>query len=76
MQRTDTIAVKKGAKELVLPAEYAKLIGKKKVTKSLVLNNLEPIVMVLPKTGEGRGHRRQRPARLRQGPLSPRRSPL
>src|SRR6478736_2278185 len=42
------------AKELVLPAEYAKLLGKKKVAKSLVLNNLEPIVMVLPKTGEGR----------------------
>jgi hypothetical protein len=38
----------------VLPADYAKLIGKKKVTKQLVLNNLEPIVMVLPKTGEGR----------------------
>ena len=34
MKRTDTISVKKGAKELVLPAEYAKLIGKKKVTKS------------------------------------------
>ncbi len=54
LKRTDTISVKKGAKELVLPAEYAKLIGKKKVTKQLVLNNLEPIVMVLPKTGEGR----------------------
>ena len=54
MQRTDTISVKPTAKELVLPAEYAKLLGKKKVAKSLVLNNLEPIVMVLPKTGEGR----------------------
>jgi hypothetical protein len=54
LQRTDTISVKPTAKELVLPAEYAKLLGKKKVAKSLVLNNLEPIVMVLPKTGEGR----------------------
>jgi hypothetical protein len=54
LKRTDTISVKKGAKELVLPAEYAKLLGKKKVTQQLVLNNLEPIVMVLPKTGEGR----------------------
>src|SRR6478736_149771 len=54
LQRTDTISVKPAAKELVLPAEYAKLLGKKKVAKSLVLNNLEPIVMVLPKTGEGR----------------------
>jgi hypothetical protein len=54
LKRTDTISVKPGAKELVLPADYAKLVGKKKVTKQLVLNNLEPIVMVLPKTGEGR----------------------
>jgi hypothetical protein len=54
MQRTDTISVRPKAKELVLPAEYAKLIGKKKVTKQLVLNNLEPFVVVLPKTGEGR----------------------
>ena len=60
----------------MLPAEYAKLVGKKKVTKSLTLNNLEPIVMVLPKTGAGQGHRRERPARLREGPLSPHRSPL
>src|SRR6478735_3008289 len=54
LKRTDTISVKPGAKELVLPADYAKLVGKKKVTKQLVLNNLEPVVMVLPKTGEGR----------------------
>ena len=54
MKRTDTISVKPTAKELVLPAEYAKLLGKKKVTKSLVLNNLEPIVIVQPKTGQGR----------------------
>jgi hypothetical protein len=54
MKRTDTVSVKKNAKELVLPAEYAKLVGKKKVTKSLTLNNLEPIVMVMPKTGQAR----------------------
>ena len=54
MQRTDTLTPKPGAKELVLPAEYAKLVGAPKVTKSLVLNNLEPIVMVLPKTGEAK----------------------
>lgn len=53
LKRTDTIKVRPTAKELVLPAEYAKLLGKKKVTTSLTLNNLEPIVMVLPKTGEG-----------------------
>ena len=54
MKRTDTIAVKPTAKELVLPAEYAKLLGKKKVTTSLTLNNLEPIVLVQPSAGEGR----------------------
>jgi hypothetical protein len=53
MVRTDNIAVKPKAKELVLPAEYAKLLGKKKVKKSLTLNNLEPIALVLPKNGEG-----------------------
>lgn len=54
MQRTDTLTVKPGAKELVLPPEYAKLVGTPKVTTSLVLNNLEPIVMVQPKIGEAR----------------------
>ncbi|HYN67728.1 MAG TPA: hypothetical protein VES93_12635 [Ornithinibacter sp.] len=49
--RTDTISVRPRAKELVLPAEYAKLVGKKKVTRSLTLANLEPIVMIVPKTG-------------------------
>ncbi len=52
MKRTDTFAPKPGAKELVLPPEYAKLVGARKVTKSLVLNSLEPIVLVQPKTGE------------------------
>ncbi|MFL6080719.1 MAG: hypothetical protein ACJ714_12395 [Ornithinibacter sp.] len=54
MQRTDTFTPKPGAKELVLPAEYAKLVGAPKVTKSLVLNNLEPMVMVQPKTGQAK----------------------
>lgn len=54
MERTDTITVKPTAKEHVLPAEYAKLVGTTKITRSLVLDNLEPIVIVLPKTGRGR----------------------
>jgi hypothetical protein len=54
MQRTDTLTPKPGAKELTLPAEYAKLVGTPKVTTSLVLNNLEPIVLVLPKNGQAR----------------------
>ncbi|GAA4400428.1 hypothetical protein GCM10023168_09140 [Fodinibacter luteus] len=52
LKRTDTLAVKPTAKELVLPAEYAKLTGKKKVTKSLTLNSLEPFVMVVPPAGK------------------------
>ena len=76
LQRTDTLTPKPGAKELVLPAEYAKLVGKPKVTKSLVLNNLEPIVIVHAEDRPGPGHRRERPARLGQGPLSPLSSPL
>ena len=59
MRRTDTIGVKPTAKELVLPAEYAKVTGKKKVTKSLTLQNLEPFVMVDPADRRGRGHRRE-----------------
>ena len=54
LKRTDTFTPKPGAKELTLPAEYAKLVGTSKVTKSLVLNNLEPIVMVMPKTGQAK----------------------
>jgi hypothetical protein len=54
MQRTDAFTPKKGAKELVLPPEYAKLVGTPKVTKSLVLNNLEPVVVVQPKTGQAK----------------------
>ena len=52
LQRTDTIAVQPTAKELVLPAEYAKVTGKTKVAKSLTLNSLEPFVMVVPPSGK------------------------
>lgn len=51
MKRTDTISVKPTAKALVLPQEYAELIKKKTVAKQLVLNNLEAIVVVVPKDG-------------------------
>jgi hypothetical protein len=51
MKRTDTLGVKPATKELVLPAEYVKLTGKKTVKKSLTLNNLESFVMVIPPTG-------------------------
>ncbi len=54
MQRTDTITVRPTAKELVLPKAYADLVKKKKVTRTLVLNNLEAIVVLVPTTGAAR----------------------
>jgi hypothetical protein len=54
MQRTDTIKVAKGAKELVLPSEYEKLVGKKKVTKSVTLTSLESVILVVPTDGKVR----------------------
>ena len=52
MRRTDTVSLKAAAKEVVLPAEYAKVTGKKKATKSFTLSNLEPFVMVVPTSGK------------------------
>ena len=52
MSRTDTVSLKAAAKEVVLPAEYAKVTGKPKATKSFTLGNLEPFVMVVPATGQ------------------------
>ncbi|QKE84117.1 hypothetical protein [Arthrobacter sp. NEB 688] len=52
MRRTDTITVGSGAKELVLPSRYSSLVGKKKVTRSVRLTSLEPLVLVVPSEGE------------------------
>ena len=76
LQRTDTISVKPTAKELVLPAEYAKLLGKKKVDEVAGPEQPRADRHGAAEDRRGPGHRRERPARLRQGPLSPRRSPL
>jgi hypothetical protein len=54
MERVDTFSKAAKAKELVLPSEYAKLAGTKKVTKRLKLTNLEPVVLVVPTEGEVR----------------------
>ncbi|HSO65764.1 MAG TPA: hypothetical protein VLQ78_11760, partial [Ornithinibacter sp.] len=51
MRRTDTVSLNAAAKEVVLPAEYAKVTGKKTATTSFTLSNLEPFVMVVPTTG-------------------------
>ncbi|PKW26010.1 hypothetical protein [Phycicoccus duodecadis] len=52
LQRTDTIAVRAGAKELVLPRRYAELVGKTKVTTSVSLKSLEPVVLIVPTEGD------------------------
>ncbi|QIM20321.1 hypothetical protein G7075_02805 [Phycicoccus sp. HDW14] len=52
MRRADTIAVRSGAKELVLPKRYAALVGKSKVKKSVTLTSLEPVVLVVPTEGD------------------------
>lgn len=54
MRRTDTFTKASKAKELVLPSEYAKLAGTKKVTDSLTLTSLEPVVLVVPTQGQVR----------------------
>ncbi len=54
MERTDTFTKASKAKELVLPSEYAKLAGTKKVTKKLTLKSLEPVVLVVPTEGKVR----------------------
>ncbi len=54
LRRVDTIKVAKGAKELVLPPEYAKLVGKKKVKSSVRLISHEPVVLVVPTQGKVR----------------------
>ncbi len=52
MRRADTVAVRSGAKELVLPKRYATLVGKTKVKKSVTLTSLEPVVLVVPAEGD------------------------
>ena len=54
MRRTDTFTKASKAKELVLPREYARLAGTKKVTDSLTLTSLEPVVLVVPTEGQVR----------------------
>ncbi|KRE41999.1 hypothetical protein [Knoellia sp. Soil729] len=49
--RKDVITANKAAKELVIPGTYSKLIGKTKANKSITINSLENLVMVVPATG-------------------------
>lgn len=51
LTRTDAITVKAGAKEIILPVEYRKLTGKAKATKAVTLTSLEPVVLLISRTG-------------------------
>ena len=52
--RTDAITLAKAAKELVLPAPVAALVGKAKVTKAVTVTSLESVVMVVPVQGKAK----------------------
>jgi hypothetical protein len=52
LDRSDTITVKPAAKELVLPANYAKLVGAAKASSLVYLQGMEEIVLVIPATGK------------------------
>lgn len=51
MSRSDVVKLTAKAKELVLPADLAKLLGKSKVTKSATVVTLEPVCLVVSTTG-------------------------
>ncbi len=51
LTRRDVITASAGAKELVIPANYSKLVGKSKATKNIVINSLEQLVVVIPAKG-------------------------
>lgn len=51
LTRRDVITASAGAKELVIPAGYSKLVGKGKASKNIVINSLEQLVVVIPAKG-------------------------
>ena len=51
MVRRDVISTSSAAKALVIPASYSKLVGKTTAAKSIVINSLENVVMVVPASG-------------------------
>lgn len=51
LTRQDVIAAKPTAKALGIPATYSKLVGKTTATKSLTINSLESLVMLVPTKG-------------------------
>lgn len=51
LTRRDTVTAGPTAKNLVIPSNYSKLVGKTTATKNLVINSLENVVMVVPAKG-------------------------
>ena len=52
LKRVDVFEPSAKAKELTVPAPYAKLVGTKTVTDSMTLTSLEPVVVLVPVEGD------------------------
>ncbi|WP_353953102.1 hypothetical protein V6K52_06630 [Knoellia sp. S7-12] len=51
LTRRDVITASAAAKELNIPGTFSKLVGKTKASKSITINSLENVIMVVPATG-------------------------
>lgn len=54
LDRVDTVTLGAKAKELILPDEYATLVGEDKVTDKVTIASLETIAMVVPPRGKAK----------------------
>ncbi|MGL5908707.1 MAG: hypothetical protein ACRCZP_01820 [Phycicoccus sp.] len=52
LTRTDTATARPAAKELALTGEWASAVGKGKVTRSATVTTMEPVVVVVPRSGK------------------------
>ncbi len=52
--RTDRVVLRPKAKEVVLPADIARLVKRAKVTRQVTVRTLEDVIVVLPATGPAR----------------------
>jgi hypothetical protein len=51
MERTDTVTLRPGGKSLTPSAEFQRLVGKKKLTRSAQLKSYETVVLTVPPQG-------------------------
>ncbi|CCH78806.1 conserved exported hypothetical protein [Nostocoides japonicum T1-X7] len=54
LSRVDTITPSKSAKQLTLPADVARILGHRTTTKKVTVTYVEPVVLVVPATGQAR----------------------